>query len=143
MGARCEQVLAVVEHDKDSAPLQLVDQGLCTARPRTRLHTERLGHDVGHEQRFTDRRQIDEPHPVGVRLTDPPRGLQRQSRLTAAPRSGQRDQARATDQSLHVGEFTLPSDETGQRPGEVPDVGFPAGMTAGLPARRPPVRYRR
>ena len=82
---------------------------------RAGIQPERLGHRVGHQQRLADRREVDEPHSVGVRRTDLLRGRQRQPGLAAAAGPGEGEQPGPADQPIDVDELTLAADEAGQR----------------------------
>ena len=131
-----EQVLAVVQHDQQRAAPQLVDQRLSTIGRRAGIQPERLRHRVGHQLRLADHREIDEPHTVGVRRTDSPRGLQRQPGLPAAAGPGQGEQSSPIDQSIDVDELSLPPDQAGQWLWQVTELLLIVGRSSGLSAGR-------
>ena len=68
-------------------------------------------HSGGHALGFLQRRQVDEPHPVGEGLELLLREAQRQARLAAAADAGQRQQPRRRQQAREVGERRLAADE--------------------------------
>ena len=87
-----EHVLEVVEHQQQPPLPQVVDHGVAQ-RPLALLpHPQRRRDGRGHEGRVGQRRQVDEPDPVGEGVEQLGRRLQRQARLADAARPGQRQQ---------------------------------------------------
>ena len=119
LGARVDQVLAVVEHDQDVLRDQGVEQGLQGRPARLRDDPERSGDGRRHRLRIGDRGQFDQPHPVAAAVEQIGGDLQTQPRLAAAARAGQRDHARGIHQGADRGQLAGASDERGELGREV------------------------
>ena len=93
-----QQVLEIVQHDQELPVAQVTHQVL-HQRPVPRIRqSDALGHRGGHQSRIPRRRQRDEIHPVGIIACRARGKLNGKTRLAAATRPGQREQAAAGQQ---------------------------------------------
>ncbi len=111
--AGIEQVLAVVHHEQ-----QLTSSEIRCQRRGERLRpmladAERPRHRRGHQRRLGQRRQLDQPDPVGEPVPDLGRDTQRQARLAHPRRTGQRHQPVGLEQPGEIRHLPLASDEAG------------------------------
>ena len=85
-----------------------------TRRPRDRC---------GDQGRVGDRREVDEPHSIGMLGQRVGSHLEGEARLTCPTGTGEREQAgsrgRIRQQPLHLGHLSLPPYETGHLLGQV------------------------
>jgi hypothetical protein len=108
-----EQVLHVVQHQQARRPEQVVAQR--RRRPSTRLaQPERLGHGAEQQPRLGD---VGQRHELRYETGFAARELQRQPRLAAPARPGQRQQAhiRPLHEAARGRQLALPPDERGER----------------------------
>ena len=89
------------------------------AAPGHRSRVERSGQRRSDQLALGQRRELDPPHAVREAVERVGGHLQRQARLAAAARAGQREQARRGKRLAHVVEFTLATDEARQLIGQV------------------------
>ena len=66
---------------------------------------------IGHRRRISDRRQFENPDPVGKFVGQPRRDFGRQAGLANPAHPGQRHQPMSIDRRFHLVEFGLASDE--------------------------------
>jgi hypothetical protein len=119
VGARRGEVLAVVQHQQEPPVPEGVDQRGDQRAVGLFADVERGGRRLRHESRLRERRELDEPDPIRERLHQVPRYLQCQPGLPAAARSRERHQAMILQQGMDLGDLLLPSDEAGERQGQV------------------------
>ncbi len=119
LGARVDQVLAVVEDDQDVLRDQGVEQGLQGGPAGLRDDPERSGDGRRHGLGVGDRGQFDQPHPVAAAVEQLGGHLQAQPRLAAPAGPGQGDHARGVHQGPHLCELPGASDERGELGREV------------------------
>ena len=123
-GGTGDDVLAVVEDDDRVAFGEHVEQAIQrVARRHAGEHRlaqpERAGHR-GHDLRVgRDRRELDQPHPVGDLVHVPAHGLARQPRLARTARPEQGDEPGALEQLVDLAELALAADEARHRRGQV------------------------
>ncbi len=85
---------------------------LCTTGlPDFLADAEDVARGVRDERRVADRREVDEPYAVRIHVEHVRGDLQRQPRLAEAAHAEQREQARAFEESLRVGELGFAPDE--------------------------------
>ena len=80
LGARVDEMLAVVEHDQYMRVAKGARERL-SHRPRLRADPDRGGHRAGHERGIRQRCELDQPDAIHVVLKRLARGPQRQTRL--------------------------------------------------------------
>ena len=69
------------------------------------------GDRFGDERGIIDGGELHEPHAVGISVEHVGGDLQRKARLARATHAGEREQARAGEQALHLGHLALAADE--------------------------------
>ena len=111
LGARVDDVLAVVQQQEQAPLADRLDQGVQQRAVRVRRDAEHLGHGGGDEAGVLQRGEIGEPHAVAGTVRHPGRDLEREPGLARAARAGERHQARAGDQAAHFGQLGVPADE--------------------------------
>ena len=111
---RAQQVLAIIEHQQAGLRAKRAGDRLGRRRSRRQPQTQRAGHRALHQPGFTDRRQVDQPHPARkfVRQRMPKR--HRQPGLADPARPGQRHQARRLQRPPQVRQFRLAADQPGK-----------------------------
>ena len=108
-------MLAVVEHDQQLAASEVAleeaeSRGLLPLELR-RSHAQRLGDGLRDARRVAERRQLDEPDAVQVRLCGLARDLERKARLSDAARAGQRHEPMLGHVAEHQRAVVLAADE--------------------------------
>jgi hypothetical protein len=118
LGARSDQVFAVVEEEQYVAATQVLNEGLGrraipAGYPKRRRDRLRYGGGIGHG------RKLNQPDAAGeqvhVRMTH----LQRQARFATAAGARQRHEATATHTLLELTQLACPSDKAGRRQRQV------------------------
>ena len=82
LGARLQQVLAVVQNHQQLAIPNGFRHGFEYRRTRLFLHAQHGGHGLRHESRIRHRGKLDEPNAVRVLVQHLDRHLQREPRLS-------------------------------------------------------------
>jgi hypothetical protein len=62
------------------------------------------GYRLRHQRRVGQRRQLNQPHPIGVFVPQRRRQFQRQARFASATRAGEGEQPRALQPTPHLGD---------------------------------------
>ena len=113
--AGVEHLLHVVE-DQQDVPLGKVAAEVFQQRGAARvLQPDAAGDRHRHQRRVPHRGQRHEVHAVREVRLRPARQLDRQPRLAAAARPGQREQPRAGQQASRLGQLALPAHEARRR----------------------------
>ncbi len=119
VGARVDQVLAVVENHEELAVPDELDERL-DHRAAGLLHdSEYRGHRLRHQARIGHRRKFDEPDAVGKLVEHVCGNLQRQPRLADAADAEQREDRDPGEELFHLGLPALAADERGRLPWQV------------------------
>jgi hypothetical protein len=106
-------VLAVIE-DEQQVPVPKGGRKCASNRlVGTCVNAHSGRHEVRHQGRIGDWRQLDEPDAVGVAFEDSPRHFQRQPRLAATADTRQGQQARADEAPYDLAQLLLSTDEAG------------------------------
>ena len=92
LGARLQQMLAVVEHDQHATVLDEPRQGLGDRSPGLLLYAYDGSHRLGDEPWIGQRRELDQPDSVRVLVHHAGGDLQRQPRFADAAGARQRDE---------------------------------------------------
>src|SRR6266542_4489997 len=138
VGARPEQVLAVVQQHHHRPVSELVHQGR-RGRPGTgQRQAQRRRGRRRHQPPVPDAGQLNEPYAVRGRIgtREAACGLDPQPGLADPAGPGQREQPGALGERQQLGEFPAPPDEAGRRRREVGDSRRSGGS---LPGQDPPV----
>jgi hypothetical protein len=109
-----DHVLAVVEDQQGTVPLQVRADALQQRPARLLAHAERLRRLADDEPGVADRREVEEPDAVGKFVDLLGGGLQREARLAEPAHAEQREQARRAEQAPHLRELALAADERGR-----------------------------
>ena len=127
VGKRCagaHHLLAVVEDQQRLPRLQMRAQRVRERLARLLAHGEHLRRLVRDERRIADRREVQEPDAVGIRVEHVGGDLQRQPRLAETAHAEQRQQAVALEELSGLLELALASDERGELLRQVVGRGF-------------------
>ena len=106
-------MLAVVEHQKRFVVFQMCAKRLDQRLSCFFVQTERLGGSIRHQRSILDRRQVDEPHAIGIVFQHIRGDLQRETRLAEAAHAEERQQTGALQHRFAFGELALPSHKGG------------------------------
>ncbi|MDP2711265.1 MAG: hypothetical protein Q8O56_08600 [Solirubrobacteraceae bacterium] len=117
--ARGDEVLAVVEHEQHRSVAHMRGDRRLGRATGARFGTERRARRGGDERLVGEAAELDEPDPVGVLPANPLGDREREARLPAPSRAGERDRAGSTQLVAHVLERARSPDEAGQRQREV------------------------
>ena len=104
-------MLAVVEDQQRLQRLEVRAQRLRERASRLFAHAQHLRDLVRDQRRIADRREIDEPDAVRIRVEHVGGDLQREAGLAETAHAEEREQARALEQLLRLGDFALAPDE--------------------------------
>lgn len=115
--AGSSQVLAAVEHDKQLLLLQVISQ-VCQGVSGHVTQVERGRDRVRQQLRVAQRRELDEPCPVGKRTLHLLGCPQREPGLAGTSHAGERQQPTAGQQAADLCQLLAPSDEAGQLRGQ-------------------------
>ncbi len=121
-GHRTDEVLAVVEDEQQAFVLEVLLQAHRDRHDRRRAVAHRGGHGVLEVVRIVDRRELAEPHSVGMIGCDGCANLEGESRLPHATHSGDRHQARLEQPRFDVGQLVFAPDEAAELVGQVGGV---------------------
>ncbi len=113
---RCSQLSSTSSTSRCASASSSTRRG---AALRLFAHAERAQHGHVHVGVLGQRRQVDEPRPVGVARDRPQRDLARQARLPGAARAEQRDQPLLVEQRRDVLQIAVAADEAGRLEAEV------------------------
>ena len=91
--ASVQHMLAVVENQQGFPRAQVIAQHRKQRLPGGLLDLQHVGQCARHESRIAERRQVDEPHPVAIRIEHLGGGLLREPSLAEAAHPGQGHQA--------------------------------------------------
>ena len=108
-----QDVLAVIEDQQQLLALEPLRNRLVDPAALLLAHAQRLGDDAGDQFRIADRREVDEPHAIGIAIEQLRADLHRQPRLANATRANQREQAVTVEQFFDLGDVVLAADEAG------------------------------
>jgi hypothetical protein len=109
-----DHLLAVVDDQHQLAGLQVRGQRLDERAPRLLAHAQDARSLARHQPLVANGLQIDEPHPVRVRVHHRRADLQREARLAEPPHAEQSQQPRPLQHVLDLVALALASDERGQ-----------------------------
>jgi hypothetical protein len=110
-GAGGDHVLAVVEHQQQAPGLEMIGERLRELRAGSLLNAQHLGDRARDEKRIRDRRELDEPHAIGIGVVGVGRRLQREPGLADAADADQREQPASCQEPLDLGGFLVATDE--------------------------------
>ena len=119
MRTRIEQVLRVVEHEQQRARFEMAYERLGEAHARLACNAEDVCDRVRHQRGIGERRELDEPCAVWIRLEHIGRHLQCEPRLPAAAGACQRQQVRRVEMRDHLCDLILSTDEARRVPRQV------------------------
>ncbi len=125
-GGVVEHVLAVVQHQQQLPPAQILDHGLLDRQPVPATDPQRRRHGVADRAAVRQGCQFTPPHPVGEPGRLVPGDLLGQPGLADPARPGQRDQRRPAERRRHQRDLVAPPDEAGlpaRQVGRRPDRG--------------------
>ena len=114
LGARVQQVFAVVQHHQHLAVANEPQQRVHRGAAGLIRQTERTGHRDRDDAGVGDRGQIDVPHAVTELGRDAGRDLNAETGLAGAPSTGQGHQPVVDEQLLHVGHLCAAADKAGE-----------------------------
>ena len=118
---RIDHVLAIVEHDEESATGQRERQAVDDTHPRQGRDAQRGRNGVGDGRRIRDRGKLDEPHAVGELWRQLCRHLNRQTGLADATHAGQSHQPTLSEECDELGDLSVAPHEARRRaPGGCP-----------------------
>jgi hypothetical protein len=120
LGGRVDQVLAVVQHQQQLPPGQVLRQRGGRRVPGPVLQAQRLRDGLGHQRLLPQLVQPDQLPPVAERPRQPGRGAQRQPGLAHPAGPGQCHQPRPSQQLPDLGQLTAVADEAGQLGWQIP-----------------------
>lgn len=109
--ARVDQVLAVVEHDEEPPPQQVVGERLADVPAGLLAHPENVGHRFRDELRIRQRSEVDKPSAVGKVAEKLGPHLQREPRLAHAAGSRERHEPGLGQRIADAGDVVVPPDE--------------------------------
>ena len=109
--ARVDQVLAVVEDDQQRVLAQVLAQALGDGLAGVLADTQHVTRGVGNQRWVANRREVDEPHTVGIAVQHVGGDLQRKPGLAEAAHAEERQQPRSIEEPLRLGELGLAPDE--------------------------------
>ena len=112
-------MLAVDEDHEHPLRPQVLDEGLRHGPAVLLVEADGGGQRDRDEVRVRGRGQLGDVHAIGEAVDHPPSGLDRQTRLAAAPRAGQGDESGVTEQRGQLGQFPPSPDEAVAGLGEV------------------------
>ena len=104
-------MLAVVQDDEHALVGDIGEQRRRDAFAGAFFHAHHLGHGLRHQRRVRQRRQLDQPHAIGVLVQHLGTDLQRQAALADAAHAQKSQEPRLAEQPPHLGELTLAPDE--------------------------------
>ena len=104
-------MLAVVQDQHQLLRLEVRAQRLRERPAGFLAHAQHLGGRAGDQRRIDDRREIDEPDAVRIRVHQVGADLHREARLAEAAHAEQRQQPRLTEPLLGLRHFALAADE--------------------------------
>src|SRR5688500_11811132 len=107
-------MLAVVEDEQHGALAHHLEQNRDRGA-RALLHTDRREHRLRKERGVLERRELHPDHTMRIRRRRAARDLRGETRLAAAARSRERQQARVVQQPQDRGYGVVTSDEGGER----------------------------
>ena len=110
-----DHMLAVIQHQQHLPASQHPGQRISHRHPRPLVYPQRRRHRRRHPRRIRDRRQLNQPHPVGEPVSHPPGYLTGQPGLTHPARPGHRHQPVVIQHASDLTDRTRPADETRQR----------------------------
>ena len=115
MGARNQEVLAIVEHQQSVGSRQHANHSVELPLVSVVAHADRCREREWHEPRIVDRREIDEPDAVGKSRSTHGGDLQRQTCLPGSTRSMNGDESILDDHPLNFGQVALAAYEARAR----------------------------
>ena len=107
-------MLAVVREKKERAGSDRLLERVHQLTARLLANLEHRCRTLRHEHGVRERCQLHEPDPIRVRFEQVPSDLEREARLAAAARAGERDQASRAEEAAHLLHLIAPADEAGQ-----------------------------
>ena len=113
LGARVEDVVAVVEDEEDVAGVEVADQCVDRGPPTRAAYAQRAGRLGGHVRHRRQRRQIDQPGAIGRGRVQPPRQFDGQPGLAHATGPGQGQQPGPAQPLAGRPDHPLPPDQRG------------------------------
>ncbi len=119
LGTRGPLVLAVVQHDEKPLLAERPLQGFDQRCLRLLAHPQRRCQSLRHARALAQRCQVHEPHPVGIIHHRALGDFERQPRLAAPGRSGEREQPRLREEVATRGDLRLAPDEGSPRMREI------------------------
>jgi hypothetical protein len=157
VGTAFDQVLAIVQHDQESSPTEVLPKCVQRLTPATFLHVKHTGNRVGNTRGITHRCQIHEPDTVRETRATRRGRTKRHSRLANTTRASQRHKPMSREclfelaylvlspnEAAHFSRQiadTLPRHYARRRAGVQPDqcvaypLGVPDGLFTALPSR--------
>jgi hypothetical protein len=107
------QVLAVVEDEQHRTIADRVDDDAQHILRRELAHAHRIDDLLADQLRIAERREVD-PHDVFEALAHAMRELEREARLAAAARAGDREQPRRAEERRRLHELAGAAEERGE-----------------------------
>ena len=119
LGARIDDVLAVIQQHQEAAPPDGVDEGVGRWPALVHWYAEHVGHGDRDEFRVLQGREVHEPYSVARAIQEPRCELEREPGLARATRASERHETRSCNQPAHLAELSLAADEAGHLDREV------------------------
>ena len=123
LSAGGNQVLAIVEDQEDLPIADVVRERFADGPVRSLSNVEHRCHGLSQQARMYEGGQIDNPDAVGKTIEHVRGQFQRQARLAAPARAGERQQASGCHESQELSDFPIAPDEVRQRAREGCDDG--------------------
>jgi hypothetical protein len=118
-------MLAVVQNQQQLPPGQILRKHRGGRVPGPVLQAQRLRDGLRHQRLVAQLVELNQPHPVPERPSQPGRGAQRQPGLAHPADPGQRHQPGARQQPSDLGQLTAAADEAGQLRRQIPGYARP------------------
>ena len=119
LGARLDQMLAIVEHQQQSLWPEVLGQRVGNVPRADVAQADRRGNRAGYQRWVAKSGQFHEPAAVGVAGKVIADELLRQARFADAARADERQQRRRREHSRELTQLVLAADKAGQRPRQV------------------------
>ena len=119
LGARVDDVLAVIQQHEEAAPPDSVDERVGRWPALVHWYAEYVGNGDRDEFRVLQGCEVYEPHSVARAIQEPRCELEREPGLARATRASESQETRSCNQAAHLAELSVAADEAGHLDREV------------------------